>query len=163
MPPPPPPVGNRVNSIFIKSWHSQLTFLIDCGRQYPCTKFHLLSSTNNRDNDGEPHWSNAADRTLRRSRNRFDKVGVRYLVNRGLLYPVFDIAKFDCMYDFSNVKVFLFQKRMSLPWIWGGGGGGGLETFHSITDHLLACSLYLHYMFTVFSLHIHQMFIITNF
>ena len=52
---------------------------------------------------------NPADRTLRRSRNRFDKVGVRYLVNRRLLYPVFDIAKFDCMYDFSNMKVFLFQ------------------------------------------------------
>ena len=70
------------------------------------------------------------NRTLRGSRNWFAKVGVHYIV--GFIKPNQIKGKFELsdimgfvishvrhsrvrLYDLSNVNVFLFQKRMSLP------------------------------------------------
>ena len=176
-----------LNSIYLKPWHSQLTFLIDCGRQYPCAKFHVPSFTNNRDH----YWGGGGEegmnpsrtpltRTLRGSRKWFDKVGVRYIVevywgkwnqreiqtirySGGSLYPVFDIAEFDCM-TFQTWR-YCFSKR---EWICPEWGGGEVSfnyrppvCMFTISSQYVYCmftisSQYIHCMFTVCSLYIHH-------
>ena len=110
-------------------------------------------------------------RTLRGSRKWFDKVGVRYIVevywgkwnqreiqtirySGGSLYPVFDIAEFDCM-TFQTWR-YCFSKREWICPEWGGG------KFHSITDRQFVCSLYLHNMFTVCSQYFHNIFTVCS-